>query len=43
MGMSLSDLNEVTIGFVLDMVDASNTDTSEDVEADTELIDKFFG
>lgn len=43
MGMSLSDLDEITIGFILDMVDASNVDNDSTVEADTDMIDRFFG
>lgn len=43
MGFSLSDLEQVTIGFILDMIDASNVDNDSTIEADTDMIDRFFG
>ena len=44
MGISLSELDNVTIGFILDLIDENNSEfDSEDViEANTEIIDKFF-
>ena len=44
MGISLLELDNITIGFILDLIDESNGDVSksEIVEADAEIIDKFF-
>lgn len=43
--MSLLDMDNVTIGFILDLVDENNreaTETEEPQVANTEIIDKFF-
>ena len=43
--MSLSDMDNVTIGFILDLVDENNREhqeANEPIDADTEIIDKFF-
>lgn len=44
-GMSLCDMDNVTIGFILDLVDENNREVlgdEEPLEATTEVIDKFF-
>jgi len=44
-GISLSDMDNITIGFILDLVEENNREVStqnEPVEADTYMIDKFF-
>lgn len=43
--MSLCDMDNVTIGFILDLVDENNreaTESEEPTDATTEIIDKFF-
>ncbi len=43
--MSLLDMDNVTIGFILDLVEENNreaTESDEPVVADTDTIDKFF-
>lgn len=43
--MSLSDMDNVTIGFILDLVDENNSEfqmANEPIEANTVIIDKFF-
>ncbi len=43
--MSLSDMDNVTIGFILDLVEENNREAFEGAkptEANTEIIDKFF-
>lgn len=44
MGISLSELDEITIGFILDLIDENNTEVSSEneIEATTEVIDRFF-
>lgn len=44
MGISLLELDNITIGFILDLIDESNGDVSKSntIEADTDIIDKFF-
>lgn len=44
-GMSLSDMDNVTIGFILDLVEENNREVfngKKPTEANTEIIDKFF-
>lgn len=44
-GMSLLDMDNVTIGFILDLVEENNRELGVDEEltlADTEMIDRFF-
>ena len=44
-GMSLLDMDNVTIGFILDLVEENNseaTESQEPTEATTDIIDKFF-
>lgn len=44
-GMSLSDMDNVTIGFILDLVEENNreaTEMNESTEADTETLYRFF-
>ena len=43
--MSLLDMDNVTIGFILDLVEENNSEhyeAQQPIEADTEIIDKFF-
>ena len=43
--MSLCDMDNVTIGFILDLVQENNreaTEASEPIVATTEIINKFF-
>lgn len=44
MGISLLELDNITIGFILDLIDENNSEASQEnvIEADTEIIDKFF-
>ena len=45
MGISLSELDNITIGFILDLIDENNCEiNAEDkiIDADTEIIDRFF-
>ena len=44
MGISLLELDNITIGFILDLIDENNGDVakSDFIDADTEIIDKFF-
>ena len=45
MGISLLDMDNITIGFILDLIDDNNSEYSkanEPVEATTEVIDRFF-
>lgn len=44
-GMSLLDMDNVTIGFILDLVEENNRELGVDEEltlADTDMIDRFF-
>lgn len=44
-GMSLSDMDNVTIGFILDLVEENNSELSmveAPIEADAETIKRFF-
>lgn len=44
-GMSLSDMDNVTIGFILDLVEENNREAEEKdepTEADTEILYRFF-
>lgn len=44
-GISLSDMDNITIGFILDLVEENNKEArevNEPLEADTLIIDKFF-
>lgn len=43
--MSLCDMDNVTIGFILDLVEENNSEYNignEPIDATTEIIDKFF-
>lgn len=42
--MSLLDMDNVTIGFILDLVEENNKEasTSYEIEADTDIINNFF-
>ena len=45
LGLSLSDFDKLTIGFLLDLIDENNrerTKASEPIEADSEMIHRFF-
>ena len=44
MGISLLELDNITIGFILDLIDENNSEVAQDntIEATTEIIDKFF-
>ena len=44
-GMSLCDMDNVTIGFILDLVEENNSEATineQPLVADTDMIDKFF-
>ena len=45
LGLSLSDFDNLTIGFLLDLVDENNrekTQSEEPIEADSDIINRFF-
>ena len=44
MGISLLELDNITIGFILDLIDENNSEAQQEhvIEADTDIIDKFF-
>lgn len=44
MGISLLELDNITIGFILDLIDENNSEVAQEdtIEATTEIIDKFF-
>ena len=44
MGISLLELDNITIGFILDLIDENNGDVTKNdiIDADTEIIDRFF-
>jgi len=45
LGLSLSDFDKLTIGFLLDLVEENNRErrqSEEPIEADSEMIHRFF-
>lgn len=43
MGMSLADMDNITLGFILDLIEQNNLEVREDdeIEATIEMLDRF--